>query len=66
MQARFENRIAPLRAELDQVVAAIGAAETELASSAFAVAARSLTRPAPVKAAIRTALNSPRRRSAMR
>ncbi len=38
MQARFENRIAPLRAELDQVVAAIGAAETELASSAFAVA----------------------------
>jgi hypothetical protein len=39
MQARFENRIAPLREELDQVVAAIGAAETELASSAFAVAA---------------------------
>jgi len=38
MQARFENRIAPLRAELDQVVAAIDAAETELASSAFAQA----------------------------
>ncbi len=36
MQARFENRIAPLRDELNQLVAALEAAESEIAASSYA------------------------------
>ncbi len=39
MQARFTNRIAPLQAELQQVIAAVEAAETELQAIAFQAAA---------------------------
>jgi FKBP-type peptidyl-prolyl cis-trans isomerase FklB len=38
MQARFENRIAPLREELNAIVAAIGAAEGEIAAGSLEAA----------------------------